>query len=211
MYVQRQQRGAEILGLVNKTLMAVLVAVWPAAITAAEQLKLADISAYLNGISTLKAPFEQINDDGSVSTGTLYIRRPGRMRFEYDPPEDALVIAAASAVVIFDGKSNQGSETYPLRKTPLSLILARNIDLTRARMVRDARFDGVATTVTAYNPDEPDVGFIELTFTDNPTQLRHWVVTDSGGGRTKVALGAFETGLDLPESLFDAEREKRQR
>lgn len=185
--------------------------VWPVMGLSAEQLKLADISAYLNTITTLKAPFQQFNDDGTTSTGTLYIRRPGRMRFEYNPPEEALVIAAAQAVVIFDGKSNQPPETYPLRKTPLSLILARDIDLTRARMVRESVFDGETTTVTAYNPDEPDAGYIALTFTDNPTQLRHWVVTDSGGGRTKVVLGAFETGMQLPNSLFNAEREKRER
>ncbi|MEM9197924.1 MAG: outer membrane lipoprotein carrier protein LolA, partial [Pseudomonadota bacterium] len=106
--------------MIFRTLAITCLAVWPVIGAAAEQLKLADISDYLNTITTLKAPFEQINDDGSVSTGTLYIRRPGRMRFEYNPPEQALVIAAASAVVIFDDKSNQAPETYPLRRTPLS-------------------------------------------------------------------------------------------
>ncbi|MEE4187329.1 MAG: outer membrane lipoprotein carrier protein LolA [Roseobacter sp.] len=176
--------------------------------TAAEQLKLAEISQYLNSITTLKTSFEQFNDDGSVSTGTLYIRRPGRMRFEYDPPEQALVIAAASAVVIIDRKSNQAPETYPLSRTPLSLILAPNVDLTRARMVRDARFDGIETVVTAWDPDEPDAGYIELAFTDNPTQLRSWVIHDPSGGRTEVELGPFETGMNLPGTLFDADREK---
>ena len=195
----------------QRVLLTFWLALLPVTGFAAEQLKLADISAYLNTITTLKAPFQQFNDDGTTSTGTLYIRRPGRMRFEYDPPEEALVIAAAQAVVIFDGKSNQPPETYPLRKTPLSLILARNVDLTRARMVRESVFDGKTTTVTAYNPDEPDAGLIALTFTDNPTQLRHWVVTDSGGGQTKVVLGAFETGMQLPSSLFNPELERRQR
>jgi outer membrane lipoprotein-sorting protein len=140
----------------------------------------------------------------------LYIRRPGRMRFEYDPPEQALVIAAASAIVIIDRKSNQAPETYPLRRTPLSLILASDIDLTRARMVREARFDGTQTVVTAWNPDEPDAGYIELAFTDSPTQLRSWVIYDSTGGRTAVELGPFETGIDLPSRLFDADREKNR-
>ncbi|WP_227270053.1 LolA family protein [Roseobacter weihaiensis] len=181
---------------------------WPVSSWAAEQLKLADISAYLNSLTTLRADFQQINDDGSVSTGELYIRRPGRMRFEYDPPEEALVIAAASAVVIIDRKSNQPSETYPLSRTPLSLILGRNIDLTRANMVRNARFDGTATIVTAEDPDNLENGYIELTFTDNPTQLREWVIHDATGAQTRVVLGAFETGMTLPNSLFDADREK---
>lgn len=195
------------MSFVVRGLLVVLLSVWPVVTSAAEQLKLADISAYLNSITTLKSEFTQINDDGSISTGDLYIRRPGRMRFEYDPPEQALVIAAASAVVIIDRKSNQPPETYPLRRTPLSLILANNINLGRANMVEKAVFDGTATTVTARDPENPETGFIEMTFTDNPTQLRQWVIHDASGAQTTVILGAFETGMALPASLFDAGRE----
>ncbi|MFK7763525.1 MAG: outer membrane lipoprotein carrier protein LolA [Roseobacter sp.] len=189
-------------------IIAIWVSVLPVMSSAAEQLSLADISAYLNSLGTVKSDFRQFNDDGSISTGTLYIRRPGRMRFEYNPPEQALVIAAASAVVIIDRKSNQPAETYPLRRTPLSLVLARNIDLTRSNMVRDARFDGTSTTVTARDPDNPENGFIEMKFTDSPTQLEQWIITDAAGGRTTVVLDTFETGMDLPLVLFDADRAK---
>jgi outer membrane lipoprotein-sorting protein len=159
----------------------------------------------------VKSKFTQINDDGSISTGQLYINRPGRMRFEYDPPQEALVIAAAQAVYIIDGKSNQPPETYPLRRTPLSLILGRNINLGRANMVEKAVFDGTSTTVTARDPDNPDNGYIELTFTDNPTQLRQWVIHDANGGKTTVILGEFETGMNLPRSLFNVQRASRDR
>ncbi|MEM1073802.1 MAG: outer membrane lipoprotein carrier protein LolA [Pseudomonadota bacterium] len=195
----------------SRCLLMAFTIIWPVLAGAAEQLKLADLSAYLNQIETLSTDFTQTNDDGSVSTGTLYIRRPGRMRFEYDPPLDALVIAGAGAVVIFDGKSNQPPETYPLNRTPLSLILKRNIDLTRARMVKDARFDGKSTTVTAFDPENPDSGVIRLRFTDNPTQLRDWVIEDASGARTTVVLGDLQEGMNLPAQLFDAGREARQR
>ncbi|AVL53004.1 outer membrane lipoprotein carrier protein LolA [Roseobacter denitrificans] len=191
-----------------RALLAACLTLIPVASAAAEQLKLAEISAYLNSLETLKGTFRQINDDGSVSTGQLYIRRPGRMRFEYDPPEQALVIAAASAVVIIDRKSNQPSETYPLSRTPLSLLLGRDIDLTRAAMVRNARFDGTATIVTAEDPDNLENGFLEMYFTDQPTRLEQWVIHDASGAQTRVILDAFETGMELPNSLFDADREK---
>lgn len=194
----------------TRGLFVVIVSVWPALSSAAEQLKLADISAYLNSITTLQSDFKQINDDGSVSTGRLYIRKPGRMRFEYDPPEQALVIAAASAVVVIDKKSNQPSKTYPLNRTPLSLVLRPKVDLKRSNMVRNARFNGVNTVVTAFDPKEPDSGYIEMTFTDNPTQLREWVIHDDTGTQTKVILGTLETGMQLPTSLFDPDREKRR-
>jgi len=191
----------------SRRLFLVGATLWPTFAQSAEQLTLADISNYLNSIKTLKSSFTQINDDNSISTGQLYIRRPGRMRFEYDPPEQALVIAAASAVVIIDRKSNQPPETYPLNRTPLSLILSNNINLGRANMVQKAVFDGKSTTVTARDPDNPESGFIEMSFTDNPTQLRQWVINDGSGSRTTVILGEFETGMNLPNSLFDAGRE----
>lgn len=199
------------MGIWGRWAAALVIGVWASASHAADRLSLADISAYLNSITTLKSEFTQVNDDGSISTGTLYIRRPGRMRFEYNPPEQALVIAAANAVVIIDKKSNQPAETYPLNRTPLSLILGRNIDLTRANMVRDARFDGRSTTVTARDPERPETGFIELSFTDNPTELRQWTIHDANGGQTTVILGAFEAGLNLPESLFDPGKELNRR
>lgn len=179
---------------------------FPALSHAAEKLSLSEISAYLNGLKTAQGAFTQINDDGTISTGELFILRPGRMRFEYDPPEQALVIAAASAVVIIDRKSNQPPETYPLDRTPLSLILGRNINLGAARMVTDHGFDGTATIVTAQDPKKPEFGNIQMSFTDNPVQLRQWVVNDANGGQTTVILGEFETGMDLPSSLFDASR-----
>lgn len=199
------------MGFWSRGIAVVFVSLWPAIVGAAEQLSLAEISNYLNSITTVKTDFTQINDDGSISTGILYIRRPGRMRFEYNPPEQALVIAAASAVVIIDNKSNEPPETYPLNKTPLSLILGRNIDLTRANMVENARFDGTSTTVKARDPERPETGFIELTFTDTPAELRQWTIYDNGGGKTTVILGAFETGMSLPNTLFDADREVSRR
>lgn len=195
------------MGFFARGFLAGCIALLPSLSGAAEQLTLAELSAYLNSLGTVKSDFRQVNDDGSVSTGQLYIRRPGRMRFEYDPPEQALVLASASAVYIIDRKSNLPPETYPLGRTPLSLILGRNIDLTRARMVREARFDGNTTVVTAEDPDNLENGFIELTFTDNPTRLQQWVIHDASGGRTKVELVTFETGMDLPSSLFDPKRE----
>ncbi|MFL4469660.1 outer membrane lipoprotein carrier protein LolA [Tateyamaria armeniaca] len=172
----------------------------------ADKLPLGQISAYLNDLKTLEGTFTQINDDGSVSTGNIYIKRPGKMRFEYNAPDTALVVASANAVYIADSKSNQPPETYPLRRTPLSLILARNVNLGRANMVVGHEFDGTATVVTAQDPENPEFGNIQMKFTDNPVQLRQWVVNDDGGGQTTVVLGEMKTGGSLSNRLFDAPR-----
>ena len=169
----------------------------------AEKLPLDTLSDYLNRMKTAQAKFTQIADDGTVSTGTLYLSRPGKMRFEYDPPNSSLVIADHGAVGIFDSKGDAQPEQYPLNKTPLSIILARNVDLGRANMVTGHREDGPSTIVRAQDPENPDYGFIELVFTANPVELLQWVVHDEGGGTTTVILGDMRTGVRLANSLFD--------
>lgn len=166
------------------------------------KLSLSDISGYLNGMKTAQSPFTQINDDGSLSTGTLYMHRPGRMRFEYAPPNNATVVAGGGAVVIHDPKSNQPPETYPLKRTPLSIILAKKVNLGAANMVVGHGFDGTATIVTAQDPENAEYGRIDLMFTADPVELRKWVVYDAAGSRTTVILGGLETGMSLNSTLF---------
>jgi outer membrane lipoprotein-sorting protein len=180
-------------------------------VRAQEKLSLAAISAHLNGITTAEAPFTQLNADGSRSTGRLFIRRPGRMRFEYDPPEQALVVAGGGMVAIFDGRSNEQAEQYPIRRTPLHLILADRVDLTRARMVVGHDLDGTATTVTAQDPERPEEGTIRLMFEDAPVRLTGWVITDSAGYETTTVLGGMTTGMTLSPFLFDITYEQNRR
>lgn len=178
----------------------------------AAELSLNQISDYLNSFTTARGDFTQLNDDGSISTGRIFIKRPGRARFEYDPPNKALVIAGQKSVAIFDPKSNAGPEVYPLNQTPLSVILKETVDLAGSDMVVDRGYDGTATSVTAMDPENAEYGNIQMVFTDNPVQLRQWVINDQAGGATTVVLGNMEFGLDLPIRAFDilAETEARQ-
>ena len=178
--------------------------------TEAEIVPLADLSAYINTLETAQATFTQINSDGSVSTGDLYLHRPGRMRFDYDG-DDLLVIAGGQRVAIFDGRSNTRPEQYPLSETPLSLVLAAEVDFSRSGLVADHSFDGTATRVLAQDPDRPETGTLELVFTGDPVELRQWVVTDSGGVETTVVLGGLETGMELRPALFSINTEINMR
>lgn len=169
----------------------------------AQQLSLGTISGYLNELQTAKGAFTQVNDDGSISTGTIYIKRPGRVRFEYNPPEASLVVAGNGAVTILDKKSNQNAETYPLSRTPLSIILAKNVDLGRAKMVTGHSYDGTATIVTAQDPENPEYGNIQMKFTGNPVELRQWLINDGNGSKTTVILGDLIKGGRIANRLFD--------
>ena len=177
----------------------------------ADPIPLPELSAYMNGMKTAEAKFTQVNGDGSISTGQLYIMRPGRMRFEYDPPNEALVMAGGNAVAVFDPKSNGGPETYSLGMTPLKLILDDRIDLGRDNMVTDYREEGPSTIVRAQDPEHPEYGHIELIFTGDPVELRQWVVTDEAGSQTTVILGELETGVSLGTGMFSIRQETARR
>lgn len=187
---------------ISRILTAGVLVVMTALPAAAEKLSLAALSQYLNGLTTASGEFTQINDDGTISTGQIFIKRPGRVRFEYNPPDNTLVVADGVYVGIADAKSNQRAEAYPLRRTPLSIILARDVDLRRARMVVGHTSDGKTTTVTAQDPAHPEYGSIELVFTGNPVELRQWVINDNAGSRTTVVLGELTKGGKFSDDRF---------
>jgi outer membrane lipoprotein-sorting protein len=198
--------------MLRRTFLLSTAAALAATPALAEKLSLNAISRYLNTIDQATSDFTQVNDDGSLSTGKFYIKRPGRMRFEYNPPEKLLVMAGGSTVGIFDGKSNvQKAERYPLRRTPLNLILEKNVNLAARNMVVGHDFDGTATVVTAQDPSNPEYGTIQLKFTSNPVELRQWIVTDGQGAKTTVILGQLQSAQNLSSTLFNISYEEGQR
>lgn len=196
----------------RRTFIAAAAATLAATPALADKLSLNAISAYLNKIQTAETEFTQVNDDGTLSTGRLYIKRPGRMRFDYNPPEDLLVMAGGGQVGIFDGKSNlKQAERYPLQRTPLNLILEKTVNLARRNMVVGHDFDGTATVVTAQDPEHPEYGTIQLKFTSYPVELRQWIIRDGQGATTTVILGQLKMGTNLPSTLFNISYEEGQR
>lgn len=185
----------------------------PALVTSAnaQELSLGQVSNYLNGLVTAQGGFTQINGDGTLSTGQIYIKRPGRIRFEYNPPDNSLMIAGGGQVAIFDPRSNTRPDRYPLNQTPLSIILEQNVDLGRRSMVTGQTSDGTTTTVTAQDPDHPEYGNIQLVFTANPVELRQWIVTDDTGGQTTVILNDVAPGAAIGDAKFNILSEMRQR
>jgi len=175
----------------------------------AQPLSLDEVSGYLNSFTSAQGEFTQINADGTISTGTVYIKRPGRVRFEYNPPEESLVVASGGQVAIFDPRSDGGADRYPLNQTPLKIILERNIDLGRSGMVTRHVSDGTTTAVTAQDPVNPEYGNIQMVYTAAPIELRQWIVTDDTGQQTTVILGDLAKDGRVPDILFNIQREMR--
>ncbi len=185
--------------------LAALAALAPAA-AQAQELSLQEISNYLNSFSSAAGGFTQVNADGSIDTGTIQIKRPGRVRFDYDT-NDSMFIAGGGQVAVFDANSNEEPTRFPLSETPLSIILEENVDLGRAGMVTGHTSDGTTTTVTAQDPAHPEYGSIQLVFTSEPVELRQWVVIDETGTPTTVILNDVAFGAEIGDRPFNIQAE----
>lgn len=163
--------------------------------------ELARVNAYLNSLDLAQGDFVQIAPNGETSDGKFYIRRPGRIRFEYTPPNPTLVVSDGVWVVVFDLRTCD-QQTAPLSETPLDLLLRERVDLSAEGAVRNIEKSGGQLRVTAINPDDPDQGAITLIFNDNPLELRQWVVTDAQGRATTVILNSMQRGVSADTSQF---------
>ena len=169
----------------------------------AERISLNKISDYINGLTTLQADFEQINSDGSIDRGKLYIRRPGRMRLEYTAPNNALVIAGAGSVAIFDDKSKNGPTLFPLKKTPLNLLLKKNVDLYKNEMITEHTANNENTFIVAKDPKRKSQGSIKMVFSNSPVSLQGWTITNQSNQKTKIILDKLDKKTKIPLYLFN--------
>ena len=170
--------------------------------TAQDRADLARIETYLDSLRTLKAHFLQVAPNGAISQGTVWLDRPGRMRFQYDPPSPLLLVAGHGLVVFHDKSLNQTSN-IPLGQTPLGILLADHVrlqgDVTVTAMQRLPGQIQVSLIRTA----SPGDGTLTLVFADNPLTLRQWTVLDAQRQETRVTLYNVETGGQFDPKLFE--------
>ena len=160
------------------------------------------IETYLNDLKSLEARFVQNNPDGSYAAGSLYLLRPGRMRFEYDPPVPIRLFANGNFLTHVDTELEQVSH-YPLDETPAHFLLRERISLSEGVEIRHFHKENKVIRVELVDQENPDVGSVALTFSDAPLELRAWTVTDSQGLRTELALVDARFGGTLDLSLFE--------
>lgn len=172
-----------------------------APLTPQDRADLARIQAYLNGIHTLKARFLQIAPNGQQSQGTAWLERPGRMRFQYDPPTPYLLVAGHGLLVFYDSQLQQ-TTNIPLGATPLGILLAEHIQLSGDVTVTGFEHPPGEYQVTVVRTASPGDGSLTLVFSDNPLALRSWTVLDAQGHETRVTLHDVQLGGQFDQSLF---------
>jgi len=169
----------------------------------AEKISLDNISDYINGLKMIEADFEQVNSDGSIDTGKLYIRRPGKMRLEYEAPNNALVIVGAGNVAIFDDKTKNGSTIFPLKKTPLRLLLKKDVNLIENKMISEHTEKNNNTFIVVQDPKKLSQGKIEMVFSNQPILLESWTITNQSNQKTKIMLNNLHEVAKIPLHLFN--------
>lgn len=172
-----------------------------AVLSDADQATLSQVSQYLNSIRALKGRFLQTGSDGKTAQGTVWLERPGRMRFEYDPPSPLLLVAGNGKVIFHDAKLDQVSEE-PLTHTPLSLLLADTISLSGDVAVTDfLRLPG-QLQITLVRTKTPGDGSLTLILNANPLALVGWSVVDAQGQETRLRLSDMKAGGNFDSALF---------
>ena len=159
------------------------------------------VESYLNSIKTLSARFLQVDSDGNVTNGRFYLRRPGRLRFEYDDPSPLLIVADGIWLILHDRELGQVSR-YPLFETPLGALVDEPVNLReKVEVVRVEQGLGVLRimVVDRVNPDD---GWIDITFTEPPLILRQWKVRDAQGGTIELSLTDIRVNQKLDPNLF---------
>jgi len=169
----------------------------------ARQRALADrVSTYLTNIRQLHGNFVQVNPDGSKSEGEFYLQKPGKVRFDYNPPSPIELIADGSSVVVRDRKLAT-QDLYPLSQTPLRLILSDRIDLLHDTNLVGVYADDVFVTVVI--EERQILGGthrVMLMFGAKDFQLRQWTVTDPQGYDTTVAVYNLDSKIAADPNMF---------
>jgi len=158
-------------------------------------------SAALNRIGTVQGRFTQVAPDGSVAQGRIYMQRPGKLRFEYDPPSPITVVADGSVVGIED-RSMRDVQRVPLRSTPLYYVLKRDVNLERDARITRVVQQGDNLLISARDRSGEADGEITITFTGSGRDLRQWSITDGQRQTTRITLSDVQGAARLDPRLF---------
>jgi outer membrane lipoprotein-sorting protein len=170
------------------------------ALSPQDQALVQKATAYLEGLTEAKGRFVQIDARGVSTEGTLFLKRPGKARFAYDPPAGLLVVSDGGNVSVQNSRLKT-FDSYPLMATPLSLFLAKRIRLDRGVVVTRVSRLSDGFSITARDGNKQAEGSITLTFLSEPMTLASWTVADAQG-QTTVRLSGLERTSGLDPSLF---------
>ena len=181
------------------------VATAPLAAQTSTSGKLAEAVAALRGISTLKADFVQTDRNGQRLSGELTLKRPGKIRFQYQKGVPLLIVADGKALTMVDYEVRQ-VQRWPIKNSPLGALLDPNRDVNRYGKLIPTETPAV-TSIEVRDPKHPEYGRITMIFVRDPTapggmELTSWVALDSQNKRTTIRLANHRYGVAVADNAF---------
>ena len=173
----------------------------PVSLTPEQSARLQAANAYLTDLKSVQGRFNQVDAQGVETAGTLWLKRPGKARFQYDAPADLLVVSDGANVMVNDRRLKTFDQ-YPLWATPLGLLLAKQVRLDKGVEITAVATTADGFTITARDGRRKTEGSISLRFSAQPMALTGWIVTDGQGQRTEIAIGTLRGITDPDPKLF---------
>lgn len=159
------------------------------------------INTFFNSFQTLKGDFVQTSPAGRASRGIMHLSKPGKLRFEYEPP-NPLLIASDGKWLTIKNKQKEKGDQVPLSSTPLRLIVSSKLNLLQEASVVGFEQNGGFTTMALADKKGSLAGQIVLVFDDGRNELQQWIIIDGKGRRTTVELGNLEKNVKINPKLF---------
>ena len=183
----------------------------PIEVTQEQAASINAISDYINSFKTIQGEFTQISPKGNLSRGVFYIAKPGKMRFEYAPPNPFLIVADGTWLTVKNTKKEKGDQ-FPLSQTPLRLVLGDKVDILGDTNILDFEERDGLTSVTLEDK-ESTLGNGKLTLVYDQTRkaLQQWIVTDGKGRRTTVTLENVVAGIETDPKMFVVKIERKEK
>ena len=161
------------------------------------------VSDYLNSLKSVEGNFTQVNNAGKTVQGQFHLKKPGRIRFDYEKPNPNVVVADGTTVAV-ENSALKTTDRYPITNSPLRLLLSDGMDLSTDPRVSAIKHEAGALTVTAREKSGAATGTITLTLADSGgnLELRQWDIVDAQGAHTTVVVNEMRQVADIPPDLF---------
>jgi len=168
-----------------------------------------EIGGYINSFREMQGEFTQVSPKGTVSKGVFYLSKPGKMRFEYAPPNPFIIVSDGTWVTI-KNRAKDSADQYPLSQTPLRLVLGDNVDIADEADILGVESNGGIVTVTLEDKKKLVPGHLIISYDKDHKTLQQWIVVDGHGRRTTVSLDKVVAGVEADPKLFTIKVNRRQ-
>lgn len=164
---------------------------------------LARVETYLSKLKTMTADFAQLDPNGQKSNGKFQLKRPLKMRWQYNPPTPILMVTRGNFLTYYDYELNQVSDV-PMDDTLLSILTRQKIDFRNSNLSVVENFEENGyITVTLEEKNNPQEGSLTMVFRANPMQLQHLIVKDTTQQVTQITLSNIKEGIELADNVFE--------